>query len=213
MADTDRPTVTVAGTGRMEAAADRAVATFVVEGTRPTAAAARAAGAEAADAVLAAVVAAGVDREDLRTAGLDLSPQWDHDGTRPVRRGFIVTNRIAATVRDLDAVGRVLDAGLEAGATGLDGVAFLLADPRPATSEARRLAVEDAHDRAATIAAATGLALGSLVSIAEGAPAPAPRSRPEARLALAAATDIAPTPVLPGRIEVTVTVTATWELG
>jgi uncharacterized protein YggE len=210
--DDGRPTVTASGTGRVEVAADRAVATFVVEGTRPTAAAARAAGAEAADAVLAALAGAGVDREDLRTAGLDLAPQWDHDGTRPVRRGFTVTNRIAATVRDLDAVGRVLDAGLEAGATGLDGVVFQVADPGPAATEARRQAVADARDRAATIAGAAGLALGSLASIVEGVAVPSPRGRPEARLAFAAVADAAPTPVLPGRIEVTVTVTATWEL-
>lgn len=207
----DRPTVTVAGVGRAERPADRALATFVVEATRPTAAEARAAAASAAQAVLDAIKSAGVAPGDLRTAGIDLSPNWDHEGNRPVRRGFTVTNRIAATVRDLELIGRVLDAGLEAGATGLDGVQLLLGDQAPAAEEARRLAVADARARAAVIADAAGRSLGVLVSISEGGPLHVPPGRPEMRMALAAAAD-APTPVLPGRIEVTVSVSAQWEL-
>jgi uncharacterized protein YggE len=70
--------------------------------------------------------------------------------------------------------------------------------------------VADARSRARTIADATGGRLGALVSIAEGGasvpgPFPAPRM-------MAMAADSAPTPVLPGRIEVTVSVTAEWEI-
>jgi uncharacterized protein YggE len=203
--------VAVTGTGRVERAADIALATFVVEGTRPTAAEARAVAAEAAGAVLAALGGAGVAREDLRTAGIDVRPEWEHEGNRPVRTGFTVANRIAAVIRDLEQVGRVLDAALESGATGLDGVSFQLADTAADAREARRRAVEDARERAATIAAASGLALGPLVAIAEGA-VPQPMPRREMRMAALAMDAGAPTPVLPGAVEVTVTLTAEWEL-
>jgi uncharacterized protein YggE len=205
-----RPTVTVAGTGRASRPADVAEATFVVEALRPSAAEARAAAAAVANAVLDAVRGAGVGAADLRTAALDLSPAWEHDGTRMVRTGFTVTNRIAGTVRDLDVVGRVLDAGLGAGATGLDGVRFRLADEAGAADEARRAAVADAQRRAATIADALGSRLGPLVSVSEGAPA-GPGPLREAKLAFAAAADV-PTPVLPGTVDVAVTVTAEWQL-
>ena len=205
-----RPTVTVSGTGSAGRPADLAQATFTAEAVRESAAEARSVAAGTAAAVIAAVRQAGVPDADLRTAGLDVSPNWEHDGTRMVRNGFTVTNRIAVTMRDLESVGRVLDAGLEAGATGLDGVSFLLADEAPAAEEARRAAVADARSRAATIADASGGRLGALVSIAEGGasvpgPFPAPRM-------MAMAADSAPTPVLPGRIEVTVSVTAEWEI-
>ena len=179
----DRPTVTVAGTGRASRAADVAEATFVVEVLRPTAAEARATAAMIAAAVLAAVNGAGVADADLHTAGLDLSPTWEHDGTRMVRTGFTVTNRIAATVRDLESVGRVLDAGLGAGATGLDGVRFRLADEAAAAEEARRDAVADARRRATTIAEALGGRLGRLAAVSEGAPAgPVPLREAKARV-------------------------------
>ena len=201
--------VSVMGTGRVERAADIAHVTFVVEAPRPSAAEARGAAALTAAAVLEALAAAGVSDADRRTAGLDVSPTWEHDGSRSIRTGFTVTNRIAAVVRDLERVGAVLDAGLEAGATGLDGVRFDLADAAADITEARRLAVLDARSRATTIAEAAGCRLGSLVAVAEaGAPVPLPGR--EARM-LAMAAD-SPTPVIPGSVEVTVSVTAEWEL-
>jgi uncharacterized protein YggE len=207
----DGPSVAVTGTGRVRRPADIAQATFVVEGIRDTAAEARAEAATAAADVLGALAGVGVKGDDVHTAGIDVSPNWEHDGNRSVRRGFTVTNRIAATIRDLEQVGTVLDAALASGATGLDGVTFQLAQPGPAETEARRLAVEDAHARATTIAAAAGMTLGRLVGIAEGG-APVPLPRREMRMAAMAADAAAPTPVLPGTLEVAVSVTAEWEL-
>ena len=203
--------VTVSGTGRATRPADLAHAVFVAEAVRESAADARAAAASIAAAVLVAVRAAGVPDADVQTAGLDLSPSWEHDGSRMVRTGFTVTNRIAVTVRDLEIVGRVLDAGLEAGATGLDGVTFALADPREPETDARRAAVADARDKAAVIAAAAGGSLGPLVAIGEGVAA-SPYPRPAAKMAALAAADGPATPVLPGVVEVSVSVTGEWEL-
>jgi uncharacterized protein YggE len=206
----ERASVRVSGTGCAGRPADLARAVFVAEAIRNGAAEARSAAAVIAGTVIAALLDAGVAAADVWTAGLDVSPNWEHDGTRMVRNGFTVTNRIGVTIRDLEAVGRVLDAGLEAGATGLDGVTFLLADEAGAAAPPRRGAVADVRRRAETIADAAGGRLGPLRGIVEGAPA-SPGPWREARMAMAAPPD-APTPVLPGRIEVSVTVTAEWEL-
>jgi uncharacterized protein len=200
--------VTVTGTGHVKRQPDLARATFSIEATRPTAADARTAAAGAAGTVITALRAEGLGPDDLHTASFDVSPAWEHEGGRSVRSGFTVTSRLRAAIHDLDGVGRIVDAGLSAGATGLDGVGFELAVPGPATGEARRLAVADAQDRASTIAAAAGCRLGRLVSITEGGSA-APAWPPVARAMLAA--DV-PTPVLPGQVEVIVTVVAEWEL-
>lgn len=205
-----RPTVTVSGTGRVGREADRAQAVFVAEALRESAAEARSAAAVIATRVIGALRDAGVADADLRTAGLEVSQGWENDGTNMVRNGFSVTNRIGVTVRDLEAVGRVLDAGLEAGATGLDSVSFQLADEVPAAEEARRAAVADARTRATTIAEAAGGRLGALVALSEGVPA-GPSPFPAARM-MAMAADSAPTPVMPGHIEVSVSVIAEWEI-
>jgi uncharacterized protein len=207
---TEGARITVTGTGRASRPAEIARTTFVVEATRPTAAEARGVAAGVAAEVITAIRAAGVPSADLSTAGLDVQPGWEQDGDRMVRTGFTVTNRIGVTVRDLEVLGRVLDAGLDAGATGLEGVSFDLADPAAASEEARRAAVADAKWRAETIASASGARLRRLVAIAEGG-ADVPSPFPKARM-MAMAADAAPTPVMPGAIDVTVGVTAEWEL-
>ena len=202
--------VTVAGVGRVERDPDIARATLTVEATRETAAEARAVAAAAADAVIAAVRAAGVAGGDLRTASIDVSPAWEQRDALMVRTGFTVSSRLGVAIRDLESVGRVIDAALGAGATGLDGVSFGLADTGPAAEEARRLAVLDAKARATTIAKAADAKLGALVDVTEGA-AEGPGPRPQARMMAAMAADVS-TPVLPGRVEVSVGVVTTWEL-
>jgi uncharacterized protein YggE len=203
--------VTVAGVGHLEREPDIARATLTVEATRESAAEARGVAAATADAVIAALRAVGIGEGDLRTASIDVNPAWDHRDGGPVRVGFTVSSRLGVAIRDLDAVGRVIDAALGAGATGLDGVSFGVADPAPAAEEARRLAVVDARGRAATIAKAAGSKLGALVDVTEGE-AGGPSPRPHGRTLAAMAMSDAATPVLPGRVEVTVSVVATWEL-
>ena len=99
-------------------------------------------------------------------------------------------HRVAARVRDVEAVGRTLDAALDAGATGVDLVQLGIADPRDAETEARRLAVADAQARAATIAEAAGAVLGPILAIAEGvALAPPEPKRGGRAMAFAMAAD------------------------
>jgi hypothetical protein len=204
--------ISVPGVGRVERAPDLAHATFSVEATRPSAAEARATAAGIAEAVIAALHGAGVAAPDLQTASLDVAPAWEQqERGSSVRAGFTVSTRLLAVIRDPDGVGRIIDAGLDAGATGLDGVTFRLADPDGAAAEARGLAVIDARARAAVIALAAGRPLGRLVAVVEGEPA-GRGPRPMARM-MAMASDAGPeTPVLPGRVEVLVSVVAEWEL-
>jgi uncharacterized protein YggE len=162
--------------------------------------------------VIAAVKDAGVAPADVRTAGIDVQPAWEHDDRGRARRtGFTVTHRLAARVRDLAAVGRTLDAGLDAGATGVDAVTLGIADATAAETDARRLAVADARQRAGTIADAAGTSVGRLLTLSEGVtlPPPGPRGFKEMRLAMAAD---AATPVEAGSLEVSVAIEATWEL-
>lgn len=204
--------VTVAGVGRVEREPDVARATFTVEATRETAAEARGVSAGIAEKVIAALREAGVGEGDLRTASIEVNPSWEQRDGQMVRTGFTVTNRLGVAVRKLESVGSVIDAALGAGATGLDGISFGLADTTSASVEARTLAVQDARARAQTIAKAADAKLGDLVDVTEGA-AEVPGPRPQARMMAAmAAADVA-TPVLPGRVEVSVSVVATWELG
>ena len=118
--------------------------------------------------VIDAIVATRVERRDVRTTLVGLSPVTDYSPERGPRvTGYQLTNTVEATVRNLPAVGALIDAALGAGATSLDGLAFRLEDPSEPEAAARRAAVEDARGRATVLAEAAGIRVGAVVGILE----------------------------------------------
>jgi hypothetical protein len=203
-------TITVSGTGSVAATPDVAEVRLGVRITRPTVQEARASAAETMAAILDAVRAAGVDSPEIRTSALSLEPHYEHDRTagKPSLAGYQATNLVTVTVRDLERLGPAVDGALEAGATSLDGLSLRIADPSPLEAAARQAAVTDARARAEVFAAAAGVSITGVVSIAEGAgmaPSPIPR------LARAMA-DAAPTPIEAGTTEVTASVSVVYAI-
>ena len=204
--------IIVPGRGRITVEPDLASVRLGVAVTRPTATDARETAAATMTAILEAVAAAGVERRDLRTALVGLNPVTDYSSERGPRvTGYQLTNTVEVTVRALATVGAVIDAGLAAGATSLDGLDFRLADPTAAETEARQAAVGDARRRAETLAAAAGRTLGAVSAIVEGQQPPAgpfPRG-PIAAMAMKAEAD---TPVEAGSQDVVVSIVVTFAL-
>lgn len=200
-------TITVPGRGSVRVAPDVADVRLGVISIRPTAAAARSVAAAAMQAILDAIRAAGVDRRDVRTTLVGLDAVRDYSSpSGPTVTGYQVTNVVEAAVRDIEAVGGVIDAALAAGATSMDGLGFRLADPTEALAAARRLAVADARARATTLAAEAGVALGRVLAIVEGGPIDGGPPHPIAELRMKAASDAA-TPVEPGANELGIAIT------
>ena len=204
-------TIVVPGVGRLTVEPDIATIRLGVAITRPTASAAREAAAATMAAVLDAVTAAGVDRRDLRTSLIGLGPITDYSGeSGPRVTGYQLTNTVEMAVRDLPSAGRIVDAGLSAGASSLDGLDFRLEDPTDAQAQGRRAAVDDARARAATLATAAGVSLGAVVGIVEGGgPSPMFEQGGVAEMALKAGAD---TPIEAGTQEIVVSLVVTFRI-
>ena len=203
-------TIVVSGTGRVAVEPDVAELRLGVAIARPTVEAARAAAGEAMNAILAAVVGAGVARRDVRTTLLSVQPRYDYrDGKAPTLTGYDLANVVEVTVRDLAGLGAVVDGALSAGATSLDGLSFRVDDPREAERAARTAAVAEARSRAEVLAEAAGVAIEGVAGIVEGGPPPAWPQPKAARLMQAADTG---TPVEAGTTEIAVTVTVTFRI-
>ena len=209
---TSTGTIVVSGTGRVAVRPDVADLRLGVTVAKPTVEAARGEAAATMDAILRAVDGAGVARADVRTAMLSVQPRYDYrDGRAPVLTGYEIANVVEVSVRDLSALGDVIDATLTAGATSMDALSFRLADPRPAEREARRQAMAEARSRADVLAEAAGVTVQGVSDIVEGQQVrpPGPVAKAE-RMALAAD---AGTPVEAGTLEVAVTVSVTYRAG
>ncbi len=170
------PTVSVSGHGQVNVPPDTASVTIGVDVIQPTLAEAQEQATAQASAVVEALKAAGIADEDIQTEYFSVNILRDNaenaDSTQIT--GFEIVNQLQVTVRDTDLLGELLDKAVNAGANSIYGVTFYVDDQTTAASEARRLAVEDARTKAEELAAAAGMTLGSVVSIAEGTVSPMP---------------------------------------
>lgn len=195
-------TVTVNGSGSVEATPDRAQFSFGVTTQAATASGALDANAVLARRVIAALKGAGMAAADVQTQAVTLSPRLD-DGGAIV--GYTATNSVSATVRDLGRAGEIVDAAVGAGANEVLGPSLTRGDQGALYRTALRAAVADATAKADAIAKASGQQLGAIRSVVEGASA--------VPLPMAAAADAAQaTPIEPGTQEIQANVTVTFAL-
>jgi uncharacterized protein YggE len=202
-------TIVVSGTGRISVQPDTAELRLGVTVSKPSVGAARLEAGRTMDDILDALEDVGIERDDVRTALLSVQPRYDYrDGRAPVLAGYDIANTVEVTVRDLAALGDVVDGTLGAGATSMDGLTFRLSDPARAEREARTRAMAEARSRADVLAEAAGLSIDAVTDIVEGVPVGPPMPLPKAQR-MTMATDGA-TPVEAGTLEVAVTVTVTY---
>lgn len=211
LADETVRRLTVTGEGVAEAVPDMATIRVGVQNGAATAAEAMASTSAAMAAVLERLAGAGVAPRDVQTSGLSLSPVYDYsrqDGSPPRQVGFEARNGVTVRLRDIAAVGTVLDALVSDGANTLEGITFGLQDPVPAMDEARRRAVAEARRKAELYAEAAGVRLERLVSLDE---ARGLSPRPE-MFARAAAVADAAVPVAEGELSLSASVTMVYEI-
>ncbi|MEX2431071.1 MAG: SIMPL domain-containing protein [Dehalococcoidia bacterium] len=203
--------ITVTGTGLVSIEPEFAVLSLGVEETADTVAEARAGAAAAMNAMLTAIRDAGVADDDIETQQFRIRAEYRNISGEQRLDGFRVTNTLTVKVRDMDAVGDVIDRAAEAGgdATRINNITFTIEEGGEAENEARRLAVQDAVAKAELYAAELGLDRGGLLSLTETG-SQFPRSE-QVRFLVTAAYDgagSASTPIQPGEFDVVVTVEA-----
>ncbi len=210
VAEAREPTkLTVTATAEAAAAPDMARIAAGVVTRADSAQAALADNSARMTRVVAALRRAGVADRDIQTAGLSLQPQFRYEPNRePVPVGFQASNRVQVRLRDLARAGRVIDALVAEGANQIDGPAFQLAEPEALLNGARADAVRRARARADVYAGAAGMRVVRIASITEGH-AIRPLPMPRAAMAMEARAD---TPVEPGEVELSVTVTVEFDL-
>ena len=210
--------ITVIGTGRISGEPDTLRATVGVEVERTSVQEALNAANAAASRVTSTLREQGVEEQNIQTTEFSVRPRFAEPPVQPAPgepqgeteiRGYIVTNLVEVKVRDLERVGEVLQAAVEAGgdAARVQGVRFTLEDNEELLQAAREAAFADARRRANHYAQLADRELGSLVSLSEEAESETPRPMEGAAAEGAAAQSV---PMMPGEEEVTVRITAVW---
>lgn len=162
-------TITVSASASVTLTPDKASVSFGVSTQEETAALAQSRNSEAVEAVMAALRERGVEEKSIRTSYYNLYPMIDYseDGEQRVI-GYRVQTTLSVQDQDIDALGELLAACVEAGATNIDSVSFFCSNYDEAYREALAKAVEASKAKAEALAAAAGRKAGAVVSITEG---------------------------------------------
>ena len=160
--------IVTVGRASVDVVPDEAVLTLGVEVRATTLAAARAKAADAAQRVITALRASGVDESAMRTTQLSVHPDFDHHAGR--RIGFVVGNHLRVRIDEVTRVGNVVDVAAAAGGNDLrvHGVSFRASDGLRDT--AREKAFANAKAKAEQLATLSGMKLGRPISVREAEP-------------------------------------------
>lgn len=201
--------VTVVGTGQVQGVPDTLTADVGIEFTGADVTSAMNQTNDRQQAVINALLGAGIDHKDISTTEVTVAPRYSNpepSGTAAIT-GYRATNAIAVKIHPPDAASRLLALIVGAGgdATRIKSVRYSIADDSQLVKDARARAFNDAKSRADQYAQLSGLRLGRVLSISEtaGNAAPsvgAPRAMPSM------------VPLEPGQQTVNFSVTAVWEL-
>lgn len=213
----------VTGYGEKEIASDVAKVYLAVESRETTVSEARQNAAEAMNAVLDSIRGIGIDDDDIVTTNFNIYPQtvWvevdDSLGRHGENRitGYIVTNSIEVTVRDIDDLDEVIDTAAEEGGDliRINSVSFTVADPAQFGAETRQLAAADAQAKAELYAEAMGVTLGQLVYLTEiGSSSPLATRASAQDGAYMGEASFAPTPFQPGEVSLSTTIQAAFAI-
>jgi len=169
------------GTGTASAEPEVAQITFGVELRGDDPAALVDQGAGKIERAIAAAQKLGVSEEDVRTTGYNLWVETVYDPEKGLPTGEVIyhlSHYVRVTLRDLDQVGELLAAAVEAGANAISEVSFSVEQPDALMEQARQQALENAAARAQQMAEGLDISLGKPVMVMEtsgGYPIPVER--------------------------------------
>lgn len=202
------------GEGKATAVPDVVTITLGVETRNASASIAASENAKLMNSTINALLNAGLKKKDIQTSHYSLNTQTEDNSigaagtekkkTPPV---FVATNQVTARMNVSENIGKVLDAATAAGSNNVVGISFDLRDPKPQMDKALTEAVNDSRRKAEIMAKSAGVKLGKILELSEGygfTSSNAPRA--------AYSLDSATTPLLPGEMEITASVTVTFEI-
>ena len=110
----------------------------------------------------------GLSMNDLETDRFQLVPQREYrKGLAPLITGYQVTNSLVLRIRELDRVGEIMQAAIDAGGNNFESLTYAVDDDDQYVEKARLLAVENALHKAMKLTEPLDAKVGKPLTIQE----------------------------------------------
>lgn len=189
-------TISVSGSGQTQAQPDQATIRLGVQTQAESAEQALAENNSKIQSLLNALRQVGIAPADIQTQAIQLHPRYTEQpqqGVAQTLAGYTANNIVVVTVKNLDNLGELLDAAVNAGGNTIEGINLEISDSAALVDQAREAAMQDAKHKAEQLASLAGTSLGQVLTISETSNPP----RPVAQASLAMA-DVQAVPIEPG---------------
>ncbi len=209
--------IMVSGTGTVTMPPDEAIVYLGVETSSKNAVTAQQSNAEKMEKIIAALKKARIGTDDMETMSYNMYPIRDYYDMYPVSEkpdeqgitGFVVSNQLKVTIKDIDKVGEIIDKAVEAGANQVSGVSFTLSEQTQlnAREQALKNAVIAAREDADILAGALGV---KITDVVEASTSGGIFVSPPPMVGYAVAESAIRTPIEPGDVSVSAYITVTY---
>lgn len=215
-------TISFDGTGEVTAVPDIATISFSVSNSAKTMKEAQSVVTDKINKTLSFLKTSGIADKDIKTTNYSSYPTYEYQNStgvcpqgycppgRQVLTGYQVSQNIEVKVRNIDDAGKIVEGLANIGVTDMQGPNFTVDKEDALKEQARKLAIDDAKAKAASLASDLGVTLVRIVNFSEGGGPYPVYAKAEMMSAGPAA---APAPVLPtGENKITSNVTITYEI-
>ncbi len=167
--------ITVNGKGESVSIPDIATFSFSVTENAKTVGDAQGKSSTKINSVLKAIKGAGILDKDIKTISYNINPHYDYvpvpcstnimcGQTKSVLSGYDVSQTIQVKIRNLDKAGSILDTVGGLGVQDVNGLTFGIDDIDTVKAAARNTAIENAKEKAKTLAKNLGVKLVRITS-------------------------------------------------
>ena len=160
-------TISVSGSGSVKVPADTARLTFSVLTKEATALASVQNNAAKMNKVYDALKKLGISEDNISTANYSLYQETFWKDGKDIPGQYVTSNNIIVVLDDVEKSGLVIDTAIAAGVNQMNGISFLVKDSKAALEQARKLAFQQAKEKAELFATEAGCKVGKVLSITE----------------------------------------------
>jgi len=155
--------------------------------------------------IINAVKALGIPPNLIQTSDYRIETEYDYEQGKQLFRGYKVTHILLVKLEELPLVGKVVDTAVQNGANFVSNIQFSLKNKNDFYLQALALALNNASEKAKTIASTLQVTLNPAPSsIVESSPSVQPIQYPAETLVKA----FSSTPIEPGQLKVKASVSA-----
>jgi uncharacterized protein YggE len=177
LADDFPRTISVSGTGNVDATPDIARLSLAVQRRDASMPVARDATVKVSNSFIALCKKLGIKESKIRTSGLTIQPEyrWDQTEKKQIFLGYFVQRQLEVELDNLDKLGDVIEGAIDAGVNEVSPPQLDSSKRKELSRDAMAAAAADARANAERIATSLGVKVGAVRTItAGGAPPPMP---------------------------------------